>query len=140
MAEAAAAGRVDGFLAYDNGGPVGWCRAAPRGRYRDTHSGIRATDPGDDESTLAVVCFVIAAEHRRCGVARRLLESACEHAWRRGFDAVEGYALKEVPIEPGLPAEAELFRGPRGLFDKLGFEVAGENDRYWIMRLVRASE
>lgn len=135
MAEAAAAGKVHGFLAYEDGAPVGWCRAGPRGMYRDGHSGIRATDPADDDKTIAAVCFVIAAGHRRKGVSRGLLQAACDDARARGYEAVEGYALKDVPVEPGLPPEAELFRGPRGLFDSLGFAVVAETDRYWIMRL-----
>jgi len=135
MAEAASAGKVSGFLAYDDGAPVGWCRAGERGCYRDGHSALRATNPEQDRTTLSVLCFVVAPGHRRKGVARNLLQAACDDAGVRGFEAVEGYALKQVPIEAGLPAEAELFRGPRQLFDRFGFEVADQTDRYWIMRL-----
>lgn len=141
MAESAARGDVHGFLAYDSDGaaaPIGWCRAGMRGSLRAGHSGIRATDPAGDATTLAAVCFVIAPGHRRKGVARALLTSACDAARSRGLAAVEGYALKELPAPGGeaqLPPEAELFRGPRGLFDALGFAVVGETERYDIMRL-----
>lgn len=135
MAAAAARGDVHGFLAYDEDRVVGWCRAGARGLYRGGHSGIRATDAGDDEATLATVCFIVAASHRRRGVARQLLEAACASAETNGYVAIEGYALKDVPAPAdGLSAEAELFRGPRGLFDALRFEPVAETERYWIMR------
>ena len=135
MAEMAANGDVHGFLAYDGDRAVAWCRAGRRGLYRAGHSGIRETDASDDDSTLAAVCFVIAPGYRRQGLSKRLLSAACESAKANGFDAIEGYALKELPpAEDGLPEEAELFRGPRGLFDALGFEAVAETERYWIMR------
>lgn len=137
--EAARKGKVHGYLAYENGTPIGWCRAGPRGVYRAAHSGIRATDPGDDAKTLAAVCFVIAPGHRRKGVSRALLQRACDDAAGAGYSAVEGYALKEIPVADSLPPEAELFRGPRALFDKVGFEVVAETERYWIMRRSVAS-
>lgn len=134
MLGAAQAGAVHGFLAYDEDAPVGWCRAGGRGLYRGGHSGIRATDPADDDRTLSVVCFVIAPSHRRRGLARALLEAAVESAGHDGYAAVEAYALRELPTPSGVPAEAELFRGPRALFDKLGFESVAQTARYDIMR------
>ncbi|MCB9919810.1 MAG: GNAT family N-acetyltransferase [Planctomycetes bacterium] len=134
MAAAANAGGVQGFLAYDDDVVVGWCRSGVRTMFRRGHSGVRGTPPQGDSSTLCTVCFVVAATHRRRGVARALLTAACEKAESDGLAAVEGYALKELPVEDGVPPEAELFRGPRELYVHLGFEVAGETDRYWIMR------
>ncbi|MCA8972540.1 MAG: GNAT family N-acetyltransferase [Planctomycetes bacterium] len=139
MAAAANAGDVQGFLAYDDDVVVGWCRSGVRTMFRRGHSGVRETPPEGDSSTLCTVCFVVAPTHRRRGVARALLTAACEQAGRDGLAAVEGYALKELPTDRELPPEAELFRGPRGLYAHLGFDVAGETDRYWIMRKTLAS-
>ncbi len=88
--------RIHGFLAYDNGKPVGWCNAAPRGSY----PGIQwLMSPGPDkgERVGSIVCFVVAATHRNQRVASHLLNAACKKFSEKGLEFAEAYPVKKPP-------------------------------------------
>lgn len=76
VAELIRRGRFHGFLAYRGGTPVGWCNASPR---KDVPALGREPDLAyEDFGRIgSIVCFVVAQEHRRVGVARALLQAAC---------------------------------------------------------------
>ena len=134
MAELVRGGGIDGFLACRGERTVGWCHVGPRGRFRGRHSGVRATDPAEDERVAAIVCFLVAPGERGRGVARRLLATACDGLAQRGFAAVEAYPLLELHAEAGIPPEAELFRGPPRLLAATGFVEVGRTPRVAILR------
>jgi GNAT superfamily N-acetyltransferase len=105
--------RLQGLLAYAQGLVVGWCQAAP-GRL------IPALDdePGaTDEGVGNIVCFVVAAAWRRKGVARLLLEAACESLKRQGMSVAQAYPAREAAT-PGA-----MHYGPLQLYLDAGFEV-----------------
>ena len=60
-------GEFDGYLAYLGAQVVGWVQAGPRDRLEKlTESYGLEKDP----AVFAVTCFLIAAQHRRKGIAR----------------------------------------------------------------------
>jgi GNAT superfamily N-acetyltransferase len=64
---------------------------------------------------------VVAAAHRRSGVAAALLRAAVDHARLHGADVVEGYPVDRAQ-RPKAGA-ADQYHGTLGLFGGAGFEV-----------------
>jgi GNAT superfamily N-acetyltransferase len=125
MIELIGAGRVWGALAYDGGRVVGWCQFGPRTEFR--HSPIRACPVDDAASVGSVVCFVVAASHRRQGVARTMLRAACDGLAHRGRTVAEGYVFRDE-------AAHRFFSGPRAMFEAEGFAVFRETPGATVMR------
>jgi ribosomal protein S18 acetylase RimI-like enzyme len=77
------------------------------------------------------VCFVVAGEWRRRGVAAALLRGAIAHATRRGACILEAY-----PVDRDGPGRDDtLWFGTKGMYDKAGFvEVARRKPERPIMR------
>jgi ribosomal protein S18 acetylase RimI-like enzyme len=120
-------GTMAGYLALEGTKVVGWCHAAPKStlaRLR-VDSEVRDTP---EQKVLSVVCFVIAHEHRRRGIARRLLMQVCTDAAANGYDWVEGYPRKDAK------SCAQHYRGPIELYRELGFSVYRELPARWIVR------
>jgi len=116
---------MQGYLAYRQGKPVGWCNAAPR-TLLDSFADV----PDPDASRIGqITCFVVAKEHRRSGVARALLRAACE-----GFRA-QKLAIAEATANPAASSDAENHYGPLTMFLEAGFTVhRTEDDGYVIVR------
>ena len=117
---------VPGLLAYVDGHPVGWCSVAPRSEFgRVERSPI--TKPVDEEEDVwSIVCFYIDRHHRGSGVGSALLESAVEHARKKGARVVEGYpidsSVRKVP-------NAEGYVGFQSMFEAAGFEEVARRSR-----------
>jgi GNAT superfamily N-acetyltransferase len=113
-------GRAHGLLAYVDGRPVGWCHAAPKstlpriGQYEDLKS-------ADDPTLGAIVCFVVAAPYRGQGLARKLLDAACDELRDLGMKEVEAY-----PPGESL-SEARSYHGPLRMYLDAGFKVVGHD-------------
>lgn len=115
-------GRMHGYLAYENGSVIGWCNAGPR---------VTMTildDEEDAETVGAVICFIVAKEHRGKGVARRLLDSACEGFRRAGLTVAEGYPRDDAHDE------ATNHFGPMSMYMAADFEKHKESGATTIMR------
>ena len=111
-------GTMRGFLAFAGNEAVGWCNAAPR------HL-LHALDdvPTPDADKLgAIVCFIVAPDHRGKGVARRLLEAACEGLAKEGLEVVEAMPRREAR------SEAENYVGPLGMYLSAGFTIHREDE------------
>jgi GNAT superfamily N-acetyltransferase len=116
---AARANRAAGMIAYDDSGPAGWVSFGPRAEFaRLVASSV--LQPVDDAEVTSVVCFVIAPRARRRGVARALLGSVIDYAGEHGIALLEAYPVDRDGRAPG----AELWRGPRRLYEAAGFTVA----------------
>lgn len=126
MASLLEAGRVRGWLAYVDDRPIGWLHATSR--LELPHLKVDAPRPGRGKRVGVIACFVVSPEQRRRGVARALLEAAVEAFGYQGFDTVEAYPHRD----PSDPQRA--YRGPRGLFEDAGFQVAHELDHHLVMR------
>lgn len=87
-------GILNGFVAYREDKIVGFCNADLKDNYfrlsKDNapNSWIGASE-GD--KILSIVCFTVEPDMRRRGIAKALLDCACQYAKDNGFDYVEGY-------------------------------------------------
>jgi GNAT superfamily N-acetyltransferase len=126
-------GPAPGVLAYRGGSAVGWCAVEPRGCYprilrsqvfKAAGRGRRRRRRRRRGSVWSVSCFVVAAGHRRSGVAAALLAAAVGHAGAHGAAVVEGYPVD--PRERPKAGPADLYQGTLGLFLAAGFEVVSD--------------
>jgi GNAT superfamily N-acetyltransferase len=111
-------GTMRGYLAFLGDEPVGWCNAAPR------HL-LHALDEEptlDVEKVGAIVCFLVAPQHRGKGIARRLLDAACDGL------AAQGLGIAEANPETDAKTDAENHVGPLCLYLKSGFQIHREDD------------
>lgn len=126
VSELIRAGRMHGYLAYEDGRVVGWCHAARRSEVPNVE---RLVPPAEDPERIgAVVCFVVRPENRRKGIARRLLEAACAGFRADGLAVAEAYPAKDAATE------AEHYHGPLDLYLAAGFTVTGETERFHLVR------
>jgi ribosomal protein S18 acetylase RimI-like enzyme len=120
-------GDASGVLAYAGGRVVGWCHAAPRAALPllDGTPGFEADDP---VTTGAIVCYVIAPAYRGQGLARRLLDGACEMLRERGLRRVEAYPPADARTDAGS------YHGRLGMYLDAGFERVRDARRYIVVR------
>ena len=116
--ERIAGGQMQGYLAYLDGTPVGWCNAAPR---KLLHA-LDEEPIADAEQVGAIICFLVEPSQRGRGVARQLLEAACDGLRRQGLRVAEAN-----PRTAADSAAANHF-GPLGLYLSAGFSVHREDD------------
>ena len=121
------AGQFPGFLAYDQDGPVGWCKAAAR---RSIPALAQWPDytVEDAKDVGSIVCFVIEKEHRRQGIAGLLLDAACDSFRRAGLKIAEAYPRLEVSDDAGN------YHGPLPMYLAHGFTKFRESEAFWIVR------
>jgi GNAT superfamily N-acetyltransferase len=117
--------RMEGYLAYRAGRPVGWCNAAPR-EMMDSF----ADEPDPDCARIGeITCFVVAKPHRRSGVATSLLHAACA-----GLKA-QGLAIAEALPSSEAASDAQNHFGPLRMYLAAGFEVhRTDGDRVYVRR------
>jgi ribosomal protein S18 acetylase RimI-like enzyme len=126
-AELIARGDATGVLAYAGDEVVGWCHAAPRSTLKllDSTPGFESDDP---EHTGAIVCYVIAPQHRGQGIARKLLDGACDVLCDLGLRQVDAYP----PAHAG--SDATSYHGRLSMYLAAGFEQVREAGRYVVVR------
>ncbi len=121
------AGRTHGFLAYEDGKPVGWCNASNRNNYPALHW-LMGPGPDKWERVGSIVCFNVAATHRKRGVAAQLLDAACKKFSKEGLEYAEAYPVKR-PM-----SDAYNFQGPMSMYLKAGFTEHRDADWYLVVR------
>jgi GNAT superfamily N-acetyltransferase len=124
-------GRGNGLVAFRLGRVVGWCHAAPKPQLPLLASwdGL-AIEP----KVGAVVCFMVAPDARRQGVATALLDAACEYLKERGMTAVEAYPPLSSPDDPALWPRRN-YHGPLSMYVQAGFKEVGRNE--WAITVRR---
>jgi ribosomal protein S18 acetylase RimI-like enzyme len=122
-----AGGRAHGYLAYVAGKPVGWCHAAPRIEIPYLQV-VPELHVEDGQRVGAIVCFVIAAPFRRQGIARSLLDAACEGFRQQRLAFAEAYPRLDTH------AEDENYPGPLALYSDAGFETFRQLEGALIVR------
>jgi len=118
--------KANGLVAYRLGRVVGWCHAAPKNELVNVEG-------EKDPKVGAIVCFVVAPDQRRQGVATTLLDAALEHLRKRGMTAAEAYPFLGE-IEPARWAQIN-YVGPLAMYVKAGFEVAEKHEDYAVVRM-----
>lgn len=125
------AGRSPGLVAYRNGEPVGWCSVAPREEYPRLADSVVAK-PVDDEPVWSLVCLYVVPGHRRIGVARDLVQAACEHAAAAGARIVEAYPVDD---SDGRVPSGIAYHGVVSLLRDAGFiQLAKRTPKRVLMR------
>ena len=89
--------------------------------------------PGErDPGVGAVVCFVVAPDQRRQGIATLLLDAALEHLRSRGMTAAEAYPWIGE-IDPARWVWTQ-YVGPLPMYEKAGFAVVERKQDFCIVR------
>jgi GNAT superfamily N-acetyltransferase len=117
--------KANGLVAYRLGRVVGWCHAAPK-------TELVNIEGEKDPSVGAIVCFVVAPDQRRQGVATALLESAVEHLRKRGMRAAEAYP-RLGEIDPSRWAQS-MYVGPLSMYVKAGFAIEEQHEDFAVVR------
>ncbi|MEO8278370.1 MAG: GNAT family N-acetyltransferase [Ideonella sp.] len=104
---------MQGYLAYLDDAPIGWCNAAPR---RMLHA-FDDEPIADAQQVGSIVCFLVEPSYRGRGVARQLLDAACDGLRKQGLQAVEANP------RTGPASAAENHYGPLNLYLSSGFVV-----------------
>jgi len=118
--------KSNGLVAYRLGRVVGWCHAAPK-------SELLNVEGEKDPKVGAIVCFVVAPDQRRQGVATALLDAALEHLRKRGMTKAEAYPFLGE-IDPARWAQSN-YVGPLSMYVKAGFEVAEKQGDNAVVRM-----
>lgn len=117
--------KANGLVAYRLGRVVGWCHAAPK-------TELLNIEGEKDPSVGAIVCFVVAPDQRRQGVATTLLHAAIEHLRKRGMRAAEAYP-RLGEIDPSHWAQA-MYVGPLSMYVKAGFAIEEQHEDFAVVR------
>jgi GNAT superfamily N-acetyltransferase len=117
---------MQGYLAFLDGTPVGWCNAAARNLL---HALDNEPVP-DAQQVGTILCFLVEPSLRGRGVARRLLEAACDGLRKQGLSVVEAN-----PRTTPTSAAGNHF-GPLSMYLAAGFTVYREDDdgSVWVRR------
>lgn len=114
------AGRTPGLIGYVDGEPAGWVSIAPREAY-GTLERSPVLKRLDDEPVWSIVCLYVGRPWRGAGLARSLVEAACEWARSNGGRIVEAYPT--VPRGEGPLPPVSSFMGVPSLYESAGFEI-----------------
>ena len=109
-------GEMTGLLAYRDGRVIGWCNAAPFHAY----AALADLAEPDAAEVGAIVCFVVAQAARGQGVARALLEAACDALRDAGMTVAMAKPLRSAA---GLAAN---HFGPLAMYLAAGFAIHRE--------------
>ena len=123
-------GIIQGYLAYSDGKVVGWCNANDKKNYAALKYNVNAKLWTDDagKKVKSVVCFLVAPDMRRNGIATKLLERVCADAGAEGYDFIEGYPPS---------GRCDMYAAHHGtvkLFEKFGFVKHAKHRRNCVMR------
>ena len=120
-------GDATGVLAYSRGNVVGWCNAGPRTSFPllDRYPEFVAEDPA---ASGAIVCFVIAPPYRGQGLARKLLDGACDMLRDLGLASVYAFPPARDSTDAGS------YHGKLSMYRAAGFtETGASNARYVVV-------
>ncbi|NNC95692.1 MAG: GNAT family N-acetyltransferase [Chitinophagales bacterium] len=120
-------GKLTGYLAYYNDKPIGWCNVNNRMNYQRLLKDYDYIDNPADK-VCSIVCFLIHPDHRRQGIAQKILNKIIKDYSFKEYDYFEAYPKKE-----GSSAEGN-FKGPLELYKRYDFKINKEYDDYYVMR------
>lgn len=120
--------KLNGYLAYRDGKVAGWCNAADKKNYNKLCENRELWDGGEDVPIKSVVCFIVAPDARRQGIAASLLARIAADAASEGYKILEAY-----------PAAGELdcfqhYHGHPEMYEKCGFALYKTLEGYAVYR------
>lgn len=133
MASRIETGEQEGYLAYAGSEVVGWVNAQPYHKLPHACARLGVAPPVLDVPAFqaaAVLCFVIAPDWRRKGVARALLAGALDSLEARGIHIVDAFPFRAADST----APSDHYHGPETLFRAAGFSVLSEERDLTVMR------
>ena len=116
-----------GYLAFENDKPIGWCNTNNRLNYQRLLRDYDLIDNPDDK-VCSVVCFLIHPDHRRQGIAQKILERIIKDYSNKDYDYLEAYPKKRE-----LSCEGN-FKGPLELYRRCNFKINKEYNDYYVVR------
>jgi ribosomal protein S18 acetylase RimI-like enzyme len=119
--------KMTGFLVYDKDQPIGWCNANIKENFPALVSDSEINYV-TNEKIASIVCFLIAPEYRRMGIARKLLNYIQETFKNENFDYLEAYPRRNVT------SAAHNYKGPLPMYEKEEFKIFKEFKDYYIVR------
>lgn len=120
---------MQGYLARAEGQVVGWVNAGPSRLYPAANLG------GPDltgERIGHILCFVVAPSWRRRGVARALLDAACQGL------KVQGMTHAQANPRRAAVGDAANHHGPLALYLDAGFSLHAEDPEDGSLHVRRA--
>lgn len=124
-------GSANGLVAYRLGRVVGWCHAAPK-------PGLLGLAGQATPTTGAIVCFVVAPDQRRQGIATALLDAAIGYLRDKGMSEIEGYPSHGA--KDPRPWPQANYMGSLGMYLEAGFEVVDDHGEWSLVRRKLAEE
>jgi GNAT superfamily N-acetyltransferase len=118
--------KANGLVAYRFGRVVGWCHAAPK-------TELLNIEGPKDPKVGAIVCFVVAPDQRRQGVATALLDASLDHLRKRGMTTAEAYPYIGEIEQPARWAQIN-YVGPVSMYLKAGFEIVAKDKNSAVVR------
>lgn len=118
---------LQGYLAYSDSVPVGWCNANDRMNYQRLISYYDLIDNVNDK-VCSIVCFLINPDFRRKGITKLILEKICYDYTSRGYHYLEAY-----PGKGELSCERQ-YKGPMSLYEMSGFIIERKFEDFYVVR------
>ena len=120
--------KMNGLLAFVKNEPVGWCNF----NFKDIYEKVSIESEPEESlkgKVASVVCFLIAPDYRKKGVARKLLKHAIKILKEKNCAWIEAYPRRQIDL-----SDAHSYHGPVSLFDSEGFSVVKEDEHFLLMR------
>ncbi len=124
----------EGYLAYAGGAAVGWLNAQPYTKLSHACARMGIPAPPLDvpaHEAGAIVCFVVAPQWRRRGVARTLLRAALADFAGRGIVEVDAFPRNTGPDDT---AATDHYHGSAAMFAAAGFLPVATHADVTVMR------
>lgn len=113
---------------------VGWCKITPSTAIAKAYEQrfYRGLDcfGGERASVWLVGCVLVHPAHRMRGLSERLVRGAVELARSMGASAVEAFPRRVC----SSVSDGELWMGPAGVYERVGFAPVGGEDPYPVLR------
>lgn len=129
-----ACGEMEGYLAYRSDDVVGWMNAQPRHKLQHACARLKISAPAlpvPPHEAAAIVCFVVAPQWRRRGVARALLEFALADFTARGIRIVDAFPWNTGPDDT---SPTDHYHGSPALFAAAGFTPLAAHEDVTVVR------
>lgn len=121
-------GKMQGYIAYHEGIPIGWCNANDRAEYIYVAEMFKKVGyKAQGTKVKSVFCFLIAPEYRGNGVANLLLNQVCADASKDGYTTVEAYPFSDNKYD-------YQYHGTCGMYERNGFSEIADLNYVKVMR------